>query len=64
MINRLKDRLPNLFGGSADLAPSNKTHMNDAGDFSKDDYLGRNLHFGVREFAMAAIVMVFNYMVA
>lgn len=56
MINRLKDRLPNLFGGSADLAPSNKTHMNDAGDFSKDDYLGRNLHFGVREFAMAAIV--------
>ena len=30
--------------------------MNDAGDFSKDDYLGRNLHFGVREFAMAAIV--------
>ena len=56
MINRLKDRLPNLFGGSADLAPSNKTHMNDAGDFSKDDYLGRNLHFGVRELAMTAIV--------
>ncbi len=56
MINRLKDILPNLFGGSADLAPSNKTYMNDAGDFSKDDYLGRNLHFGVREFAMSAIV--------
>lgn len=56
MINRLKDRLPNLFGGSADLAPSNKTHMNDVGDFSKDDYLGRNLHFGVRELAMTAIV--------
>ncbi len=56
MINRLKDIMPNLFGGSADLAPSNKTHMNDAGDFSKDDYLGRNLHFGVREFAMSAIV--------
>lgn len=56
MINRLKDRLPNLFGGSADLAPSNKTHMNDVGDFSKEDYLGRNLHFGVRELAMTAIV--------
>jgi len=55
MINRLKDKLPNLFGGSADLAPSNKTNMKDAGDFSKEDYTGRNLHFGVREFAMTAI---------
>ena len=55
MINRLKDQLPNLFGGSADLAPSNKTNMKDAGDFSKEDYKGRNLHFGVREFAMTAI---------
>ncbi|WP_294158442.1 transketolase [uncultured Selenomonas sp.] len=55
MINRLKDKLPNLFGGSADLAPSNKTYMKDAGDFSKEDYKGRNLHFGVREFAMTAI---------
>ena len=55
MINRLKDKLPNLFGGSADLAPSNKTNMKDAGDFSKEDYKGRNLHFGVREFAMTAI---------
>ena len=55
MINRLKDQLPSLFGGSADLAPSNKTNMKDAGDFSKEDYSGRNLHFGVREFAMTAI---------
>lgn len=55
MINRLKDILPNLFGGSADLAPSNKTNMKDAGDFSKADYAGRNLHFGVRELAMAAM---------
>jgi len=55
MINRIKDILPNLIGGSADLAPSNKTNMKDAGDFSKDDYSGRNLHFGVRELAMAAI---------
>ena len=55
MINRLKDILPQLIGGSADLAPSNKTHMNDESDFSKENYAGRNLHFGVRELAMAAI---------
>ncbi len=55
MINRLKDRLPQLIGGSADLAPSNKTHMKDAGDFRRSDYAGRNLHFGVRELAMGAI---------
>ncbi len=55
VINRLKNILPNLIGGSADLAPSNKTNMKDAGDFSKQNYTGRNLHFGVREQAMAAI---------
>ena len=55
MINRLKNYLPNLIGGSADLAPSTKTYMNDKGDFSKADYSGRNLHFGVRELAMAGI---------
>ena len=54
-INRLKDKLPQLFGGSAYLAPSNKTAMDGAGDFSKDDYAGRNIHFGVRELAMAAV---------
>ncbi|MCR5559286.1 MAG: transketolase [Schwartzia sp.] len=55
MINRLKDIMPQLFGGSADLAPSNKTNMDGAGDFSKENYAGRNLHFGVRELAMAAM---------
>ena len=55
IINKLKDRMPNLIGGSADLAPSNKTNMSDAGDFSKADYAGRNMHFGVRELAMTAI---------
>lgn len=55
MINKLKDIMPNLIGGSADLAPSNKTAMKDAGDFSKENPAGRNLHFGVRELAMAAI---------
>ena len=47
--------LPEFLGGSADLAPSNKTNMSDAGDFSKADYAGRNMHFGVRELAMTAI---------
>ena len=56
LINRLKDLMPNLIGGSADLGPSNKTVMKDAGDFGKDNYAGRNLHFGVREAAMAAAV--------
>ena len=56
MINRLKDKAPQLFGGSADLAPSNKTVMKEAGDFSRENYGGRNVHFGVRELAMAAIV--------
>lgn len=55
IINRLKDVIPGFFGGSADLAPSTKTYMNGEGDFSKENYAGRNLHFGVRELAMAAI---------
>ncbi len=55
VLNRLKNYVPNLIGGAADLAPSTKTYMKDMGDFSKDNRLGRNLHFGVREIAMAAI---------
>ena len=55
IINRLMNYLPNLVGGAADLAPSTKTYMKDMGDFSKNNYGGRNLHFGVRELAMAAI---------
>lgn len=55
VINKLKDMMPNLIGGSADLAPSNKTNMSGVGDFSKEDRTGRNLHFGVRELAMTAI---------
>jgi len=54
-INKLKNYLPNLIGGAADLAPSTKTYMSDMGDFSSKDYSGRNLHFGVRELAMAGI---------
>lgn len=55
LINQMKDILPTLMGGSADLAPSNKTYMNDMGDFSKENPSGRNMHFGVRELAMGAI---------
>ena len=55
VINHLKDVMPNLMGGSADLGPSNKTVMNGIGYFSKEDRAGRNMHFGVRELAMTAI---------
>lgn len=55
VINYLAKRIPNLVGGSADLGPSNKTVMTGMGDFSAADYSGRNLHFGVREHAMASI---------
>lgn len=55
LINIIKDVIPNLFGGAADLAPSTKTYMNDAGDYSKENPAGRNIHFGIRELAMAAI---------
>ena len=55
VINYVKDKMPNLIGGSADLAPSNKTNMSGKGDYSKDTPEGRNLHFGVRELAMTAI---------
>ncbi|MBR0367264.1 MAG: transketolase [Clostridia bacterium] len=54
-LNRLAERIPNLFGGSADLAPSNKTNMKGKGDFSDETPEGQNIHFGVREHAMAAI---------
>lgn len=56
MINRLQERMPQLMGGSADLAPSNKTYMKEGGDFSRTDYRGRNIHFGVRELAMSGIM--------
>ena len=55
VLNLIKQHMPNMIGGSADLAPSNKTNMKDAGDFSRDNYAGSNIHFGVREQAMTAI---------
>ena len=56
VLNAIADNLPELMGGSADLAPSNKTYINGASDFQKDAYDGRNIRFGVREHAMAAIM--------
>lgn len=55
ILNRLQKLLPNLMGGSADLGPSNKTIMNQAGDYTLGTPGGRNIHFGVREMAMTAI---------
>ena len=55
VINRLKDIVPAMIGGSADLSPSTKTYMNGEAAFQKGNYKGRNLHFGVRELAMAGI---------
>lgn len=55
IINKIKDVIPHLIGGSADLGPSNKTVMNGEKDFCPATPEGRNLHFGVRELAMAGI---------
>ena len=55
VLNKLSAKLPTLFGGSADLAPSNKSYVNGAGDYSAENYAGRNVHFGVRELAMTGI---------
>ena len=55
VLNKLSTKLPTLFGGSADLAPSNKSYVNGAGDYSAENYAGRNVHFGVRELAMTGI---------
>ena len=49
-------QVPHLVGGSADLASSNNTNIDDGGDVAPGDFSGRNLHFGVREHGMGAIV--------
>lgn len=55
ILNHLANVMPNLFGGSADLAPSNKSVMKDKGYYSKQNPQGSNIHFGIREHAMTAI---------
>ena len=59
-INALAAKLPELIGGSADLAPSNNTRIDGATDFEKESPQGRNFHFGVREHAMAAALNGMN----
>lgn len=56
VINALAKSFPLLFGGSADLAPSNNTLVAGESDFSASNYAGRNLHFGIREHGMASIM--------
>jgi transketolase len=55
VLNAIAKAVPNLIGGSADLAPSNNTNLTDMGDFQKATPLGRNFHFGIREHGMAAV---------
>lgn len=55
-INAMAILIPELIGGSADLAPSTKTLIHDGGDFTPANPAGRNLHFGVREHAMGGIL--------
>ena len=54
-LQAITKMLPNVVGGSADLAPSNNTALPDYGSFTKDDRNGRTIHYGVREHAMASI---------
>src|SRR5260370_16545941 len=58
VLNAAAKNIPWLIGGSADLAPSTKTRITQdgAGDFSAENYAGRNFHFGIREHAMGPIL--------
>ena len=55
VMNAIADAVPNLIGGSADLAPSTLTILNNEGHIGPGNFDGRNLHFGVREHAMGAV---------
>lgn len=56
VLNMLAPNFPWLIGGSADLAPSTMTLLNGEADFGASDYSGRNMHFGIREHGMAAVL--------
>ncbi|HJE03654.1 transketolase [Aliarcobacter thereius] len=56
ILNSIAEAIPGFLGGSADLAPSNKTELKNMGDFPN----GRNIHFGIKEHAMAAIANAMN----
>lgn len=55
VLNAIADHIPFMIGGSADLSPSTLTNIKNAQSFEKNNYSGRNLHFGIREHAMGAI---------
>ncbi len=55
ILKELFAKLPRFVGGTADLAPSVKAYVAEAGDFSRNNRRGRNIHFGIREHAMGAI---------
>src|SRR5699024_3757562 len=54
ILNEIAEHIPYFIGGSADLASSNKTMIENESDFSTQNYAGRNIWFGVREHAMGA----------
>lgn len=54
VINAIADTIPQLFGGSADLAPSNNTTIKNSGSFEPESYEGRNIHYGIREHSMGS----------
>jgi transketolase len=56
VIEILGSRLPEMMGGSADLGPSTHTNIGGAGNFEPENWAGRNMHFGIRENAMGAIL--------
>jgi len=56
MLNAIAAKLPMLIGGSADLAPSTDTNLNDFESFDSENHSGRNFHFGIREHAMGAVL--------
>lgn len=56
LLNAIVPNFPYIIGGSADLFGANKTYIKDGGVFSPEDYLGKNIYFGVREHAMGAIL--------
>ena len=56
VLNKIAKYIPNLIGGSADLASANKSNIKDRGEYQADLKTGSNMHFGIREHAMSAIV--------
>lgn len=60
ILNSIVPKTPFLIGGSADLFAANKTYIKECDDYSKDNYLGKNIFFGVREHAMGAIINGFS----